>query len=44
MVGDKVAPVRRVVKGSVQWAGLESAGSCTVSEFIDTLDTNQGEL
>ena len=42
VVGHKMAPLKRMVKGSVEWARLESAGDCTVKEFIESLDTVQG--
>ena len=42
MIGHKVAPLKRMVEGSVEWARLESAGECTVKVFIESLDTEQG--
>ena len=42
VIGHKVAPLKRMVEGSVEWARLESAGECTIKDFIESLDTEQG--
>ena len=43
VIGKKVAPLRKVVRGSVEWAKLEDAGHCQIAAFIDTLDEESGE-
>ena len=42
VIGSKVAPLKVHAKDSAEWAKLESAGSCTVAEFISSL-SNEGE-
>ena len=42
-IGDKCAPVKRMVSGSVSWAKLEPDGERKVTEFIDSLDEREGE-
>ena len=37
VIGDVVAPLKRQVAESVEWAKLESAGESTVTQFIHTL-------
>ena len=37
MIGHKTAPLRQPVAGSVEWAGLESAGECNIADFIDDI-------
>ena len=36
-MGSKVAPLKRVVHGSVEWARLEPAGETSVSQFVDSI-------
>ena len=43
VIGHMTAPLKRMVSGSVQWARLESAGQCTVEEFIESLDNSSPE-
>ena len=35
----RMAPLKKVVPGSVEWAQLEEAHSCKVSKFIESLDS-----
>jgi hypothetical protein len=46
VMGSKVAPLKRVVHGSVEWARLEPAGETSVSQFVDSIcqDTSSTEL
>ena len=37
VMGSKVAPLKRVVHGSVEWARLEPAGETSVSQFVDSI-------
>ena len=43
-IGDKCAPLKRMVNGSVSWAKLEPAGESTVRGFIDTLESSEGTV
>lgn len=39
-----MAPLKKVVSGSVEWAHLEEAGDCEVNKFIASLDSpTEGE-
>lgn len=44
MVGDKTAPLKRLVAGSVEWAKLEPAGEATVADFIDSISQDETSL
>ena len=37
-----MAPLKKVVSGSVEWAGLEAAGESEIGEFISSLDSQSG--
>ena len=41
-IGDKCAPLKRMVHESVSWAKLEPAGESSISTFIESLDKNEG--
>lgn len=43
VIGEKVAPLKKVVCGSIEWAQLEDAGECKVDAFIDSLEVVQAE-
>lgn len=41
MIGSTIAPLKRQMKDSAEWAKLEPAGSCTVAEFISLLSNKE---
>ena len=41
-IGDKCAPLKRMVRESVSWAKLEPAGESRISTFIESLDKSEG--
>ena len=43
-IGDRCAPLKRMVNGSMSWAKLEPAGESTVRGFIDTLESSEGTV
>lgn len=44
VVGNKTAPLKRMVKESTEWAKLESACSMKICDFIDSLQSLQEPL
>ena len=42
-IGDKCAPLKRMVHESVSWAKLEPAGESAISTFIELLDKSEGK-
>ncbi|XP_078581463.1 uncharacterized protein LOC144864916 [Branchiostoma floridae x Branchiostoma japonicum] len=42
-IGNKQAPVKRVVSGSAEWAQLETARTVKVCDFIDSLDQHDAQ-
>ena len=43
-IGHMVAPLKRLVAESVEWAKLEPAGEATVAHFIDSLFQDQSNI
>lgn len=41
MIGSRVAPLKRHMRDSAEWAKLEPAGCCAVAEFISSLSSEE---